>query len=95
MTQTLQALERCRIGIEDNIRVLNNLDDFYRTLPENLQASNLSNLSSTTEAEDGLKDLHATIKRAVERTRGTLDRVGVLERLTSSRADFVGPGPRP
>jgi hypothetical protein len=93
MTHTMQALEGCRIRIEDNMRVLNNLGDFYKKLPDLLKAPDLSDFSSTKEAEVGLEALHATLKRAVERAQGALTRVGVLEKLTSSRADFVGPHP--
>src|SRR4051794_32588370 len=91
MEHTLQALERCHIQIEDNIRVLDSLDDFYEKLPNLLEASNLSpnNLSSTTEGKDGLKALHATLKRAIQHNQGALARVGVLEKLTSSRAEFI------
>ena len=95
MTLTLQALERCRIRIEDNIRVLKGLNNFFKCLPDKLESPTRAALSWKPDAVEAIKSLQDGLVKIIARNEGILARVGVLEKLTGSRADYVSLPIRP
>jgi len=87
MSQILLDLQHCRIVTEDNMRVLNHLRKFYSSLPRRLRSLGLT---WHGDIQAGVGVLVGRLRPIIARTGSMLERIAVLERLTGSRADYVG-----
>ena len=85
MTVIQQALERCRIRVEDNIRVFESLRAFYSC---NI-TSHFAAIAGSQTYEQHIQRFSDVLEMNIERTKNLLRRVLVLENLIASRAEFV------